>query len=484
VIFFRANEANKANEANEAVDLKTFVSAVAQISEEKGIPEEVVMETIETAIAAAYKKDYGKKGQIIRAKLDKETGALKLWQVKLVVDESMIKSEEEIAAAAEEREAAPRGGEPPALGEPRPDFSGRDEEELREEGEKKVRFNEEKHIMIEEAKGIQKRIKPGDELTFDLETRDDFGRIAAQTAKQVILQRIREAERDAIFNEFQKKQDQVVSGIVQRIEGNTIFFDIGKTVGIMLAKDQIPSEHYRIGQRLRIYVDEVQIGAKGPQVYISRAHPKMLSRLFELEVPEIASGAVVLKSIAREPGFRSKVAVEATQEGIDPIGSMVGQRGTRVTAVINELAGEKIDIIEWDKDPEKFVANALSPAKVLSVDAEKNRMLVTVAEDQLSLAIGKEGQNVRLAAKLTGWKIDIKSRETEEVKESVDTGEEKEPDGEKGKKKGEKGSKKKAKKEKSEKKGTGKTKKKATKEKSEEKSSKKEKKEKKQDEEK
>jgi len=433
------------------MDLKAFVSAVAQISEEKGIPEEVVMETIETAIAAAYKKDYGKKGQIIRAKLDKETGALKLWQVKLIVDESMLKSEEEdvhelapleaeaegLVQAAEKKAVglgpAPRGNipegphGPSGFQVPGHTDSGRiEEEELMEEGEKKVRFNPEKHIMVEEAKEIQKGVKPGDELIFDLETRDDFGRIAAQTAKQVILQRIREAEREAIFNEFQKKQDQVVSGIVQRIEGNTVFFDIGKTVGIMLAKDQIPSEHYRLGQRLRVYVDEVQIGSKGPQVYISRAHPKMISRLFELEVPEVASGAVVIKSIAREPGFRSKVAVEATQQGIDPIGSMVGQRGTRVTAVINELAGEKIDIIEWDEDPEQFVANALSPAKVLTVDHEKNRMLVTVPEDQLSLSIGKEGQNVRLAAKLTGWKIDIKSRGTGEVMASPDTSESKE----------------------------------------------------------
>ena len=187
----------------------------------------------------------------------------------------------------------------------------------------------------------------------------------------------------------------------------------------MLLKDQVQGEHYRMGERLRVYVTEVQIGPKGPQIYVSRSHPKILSRLFELEVPEIASGAVVIKSIAREPGERSKVAVTATQEGIDPIGSMVGQRGTRVTAVINELGGEKIDIIEWNENMEKFAANSLSPAKVLDVSAEKNRMLVTVAEDQLSLAIGKDGQNVRLAAKLTGGKMDIKSREAEKVKESA-----------------------------------------------------------------
>lgn len=393
------------------MDLKAFTSAIRQISEEKGIPEEIILETIETAIAAAYKKDYGKRGQIIRAKLDKETGALKLWQVKLVVDDNMIKSEES-ADSPESRQA----GQPQSS---RVGLGGEPDEEFMEEGEKKVRFNPEKHIMVEEAREIKKRIKAGEELIFDLETREDFGRIAAQTAKQVILQRIREAERDAIFSEFKKKEDQLVSAVVQRVEGTTVFLDIGKTTGILLAKDQIPSEQYRIGQRLQVYVSEVQIGAKGPQVYISRAHPKMLSRLFELEVPEVASGAVVIKSLAREPGFRSKVAVTATQEGIDPIGSMVGQRGTRVSAVINELGGEKIDIIEWSDDPERLVANALSPAKVLAVESEKNRMIVTVAEDQLSLSIGKEGQNVRLAAKLTGWKIDIKSRETKEVKESA-----------------------------------------------------------------
>jgi len=404
------------------MDLKAFTSAVAQISEEKGIPEDVILETIETAIAAAYKKDYGKKGQIIRAKLDKETGALKLWQVKLVVDESMIKSEEEITE--QERSQEERS------------FVRDEEEQLLEEGEKKVRFNPEKHIMADEAKEIKKKAKSGDELVFNLETKDDFGRIAAQTAKQVILQRIREAERDAIFKEFKDKEDQIVSAIVQRVEGMIVFFDIGKATGVMLLKDQVQGEHYRMGERLRVYVTEVQTGPKGPQIYVSRSHPKILSRLFELEVPEIASGAVIIKSIAREPGERSKVAVTATQEGIDPIGSMVGQRGTRVSAVINELGGEKIDIIEWNENSEKFAANSLSPAKVLDVNEEKNRMLVTVAEDQLSLAIGKEGQNVRLAAKLTGWKMDIKSREAEKVKETAETKEKvKEEKGEKKEKK-------------------------------------------------
>ena len=369
------------------MDLKAFSSAIAQISEEKGIPEEVILETIETAIAAAYKKDYGKKGQIIKAKLNKETGELKLWQVKLVVDESMLKPEEE-AEIDEEGQII--------------QLPADDDYLTTEEGDKKVRFNAEKHIMIDEAKEIKEDAKPGDELVFDLETKQDFGRIAAQTAKQVVLQRIREAERDAVFSDYKTKEDQIISAIVQRVEGRTVFFDVGKTTGVMLDKDQIMQEHYRIGQRMRVYMVGVEMGPKGAIIYLSRSHPKMLSRLFELEVPEIASGSVVIKSIAREAGERSKVAVTSTAEGIDPIGSMVGQRGTRVSAVINELAGEKVDIIEWNENPEKFVGNALAPAKVLSVDKDKNRMIVTVSADQLSLAIGKEGQNVRLAAKLTG----------------------------------------------------------------------------------
>lgn len=383
------------------IDLKSFLSAIAQIEEEKGISREIIIETIEMALAAAYKKDYGQRGQIVRAKLDSTTGDFRLWQEKLVVDENMIKSEEEIEA---EREAGIEEDLSSGL------F---DDEEPR-----KVRFNEEKHLMIEDAKKIDKKAKPGDVLTFDLETHEDFGRIAAQTAKQVIIQRMREAERSAVYEEYENKVDQLISGIVQRVEGTYIFFDIGKASGIMMAKDRMPNEHYRIGQRMRLYLLSIEQGPKGPQIYISRSHPKMLSRLFELEVPEIGAGTVVIKGVAREAGFRSKIAVTSTDASIDPIGSCVGQRGTRVAAVIQELGGEKIDIIEWKEDREDFVAASLSPAKVLDVETDKGRAQVVVAEDQLSLAIGKDGQNVRLAAKLTGWKIDIISRETGEVEES------------------------------------------------------------------
>lgn len=388
---------------NDMLDLKNFTSAISQIEEEKGISKDVILETVEMAIAAAYKKDYGEKGQIIKAKLDPETGKFDIWQEKVVVDEDMIKSEEEIEEETRLREE----GKLPELEE---DDKG---------GElKKVRFNEEKHIMLQDAKKIDKKAKLGKTVRFEVQTHDEFGRIAAQTAKQVIIQRIREAERESVFEEYESKVDGIVSGIVQRIEGNTIFFDLGKATGMMLAKDRIPREHYRIGQRMRLYLLALEQGPKGPQIFVSRSHPKMLSRLFELEVPEIAAGTVQIKAIAREPGSRSKIAVTSTEEGIDPIGSCVGQRGTRVTAVIQELGGEKIDIIEWKEDAEEFIAHSLSPAKILDVKTSKGRAQVTVAEDQLSLAIGKDGQNVRLAAKLTGWKIDIVSKETGEVAES------------------------------------------------------------------
>ena len=377
------------------MDIKNFTSAITQIAEEKGIPSEKVMETIEMAIAAAYKKDYGKKGQIIKAKLDQKTGQVKFWQIKQVVDESMILTEEELEKLKEKAE------------EP-------------EEKEKKLRFNSEKHIMLKEAKKIKPKIKTGEDLETPLKIQEDYGRIAAQTAKQVILQRIREAEREVVLSEYKSKEGEIISAIVQRIEGRTVFLDIGKILGILPREEQVPGEFYRPGQRLKVYVIKVDETPKGPIVFLSRAYPKIISKLFEIEVPEVSTGSVIVRSVAREAGSRSKIAVESTAEGVDPIGSMVGQRGTRVTAVINELGGEKIDIIEWSEDSEKYIANSLSPAKVVEVKImPKNKALVLVPEDQLSLAIGKDGQNVRLAAKLTGWKIDVRSSEQveEEKKE-------------------------------------------------------------------
>jgi N utilization substance protein A len=376
------------------MDIKIFTSAVTQIAEEKGISPDKVLETIEQAIAAAYKKDYGKKGQVIRAKLDSESGSVKFWQVKTVVDEGMIYSEKELEKLKKEK--------------------GKDKEE------KKIRFNSERHIMIKEAKKTNKKVKVGEELQIPLETQKDYGRIAAQTAKQVIMQKLREAERDTVLQEYQDKEGEIISGIVQRVEGRNVIFDLGKTTGVLTREEQVPGEFYRPGQRLKVFVLKVEGTPKGPRVFLSRAYPKFISKLFELEVPEIAEGQVEIRSIAREAGSRTKIAVVSEAEGIDPIGAAVGQRGTRVQAIINELGGEKIDIIEWSESPEKFIANALSPAKVLEVKVlPKNKVLCIVPEDQLSLAIGKDGQNVRLAAKLTGWKIDVRG-EGEELEEETE----------------------------------------------------------------
>ena len=381
-------------------NLKEITSALAQIAEEKGLSFEKVLEATESALAAAYKKDFSKKGEIIRAKLNPETGEVKFWQVKQVVDKSMVYTEEEIEELKKEN---------------------------KEPEEKKIKFNPKKHIMIEEAKKIDPNVKPGDELIFPLETKEEYGRIAAQTAKQVILQKLKEAERESISEEFSKKEGEIVSGTVQRIEGKNVYLDLGKALGILPPKEQIPHEFYKPGQRLRVLVRKVEQTPKGPMIILSRAYPKFVSKLFEIEVPEVSAGQVKIKSIAREPGSRTKIAVFSEQEGIDPIGAMVGQRGTRVAAVINTLGGEKIDIVQWSEDPKEFIANALSPAKVIEVKlGEKGKAEVLVPEDQLSLAIGKDGQNVRLAAKLTGWKIDVKPFvEEKEEKEETEKKEDK-----------------------------------------------------------
>jgi len=400
------------------LDLKNFNTALEQLAQEKGIPKEKILETIDLALAAAYKRDYGKKTQIVRAKFDSKSGKAEFWQVKLVVDESMIKSEEEIAAEEAAREEALKEGKLPE--------KETSLEETGEEGEiKKVRFNEDRHIMLADAKKIKKGVKPGDELTFTLEAKEDYGRIAAQTAKQVILQRIREAERDSVFDEFKEKEGEVISGIVQRIEGRLVFFDLGRTIGVLPADEQVRGERYRPSERIKVLLLSVEKGPKGPSIYLSRSHPALVAKLFEIEVPEIASGVVEIKNVAREAGSRTKIAVASKEEGIDPVGSCVGQRGVRVTTVIAELGGEKIDIIPWSEDAEKYIAASVSPAKVLEVDVDEERKhaKVTVTEDQLSLAIGKGGQNVRLAAKLTGYKIDIRSRGGETVAEATSEGE-------------------------------------------------------------
>ncbi len=379
------------------MDLKIIKATLEELAQEKGISKDKVIETIEMALAAAYKRDYGKRGQIVRARFDLDSGGISFSQVKIVVDESMLKSEEEVAAE---------------------EASNRPEREEEGEGEqKRVRFNPERHIMVDEARKIKKDAELSEELVFPLEMHADYGRIAAQTAKQVIIQRIREAEREAIYEEFKEKQGEVVSGTVQRVEGRNVYLDLGRTTALLPAEEQVQHERYRIGERIKglLLISERQ--ARVPLMYLSRSHPRFVSKLFEIEVPEIGQGIVETKGIAREAGSRSKIAVISHDQSIDPVGSLVGQKGVRVGTVIAELGGEKIDIIEWSDDPTKFIANALSPAKVLDVtiDEETHTATVLVDDSQLSLAIGRNGQNVRLAAKLTSWKIDIATREGREA---------------------------------------------------------------------
>jgi N utilization substance protein A len=381
--------------------LGEFGSAIMQIAEEKGIPKNVVIETIEAALAAAYKKDYGKRGQRIRAEFNEVNGDAKFFLVKDVVDETT-------------REFAPENEEENEAEIPENNFNNETEGE-----EKMPRYNSERDMLLDEAKKIKKGAKVGDVIEIELPSQSEYGRVAAQTAKQVIIQRIREAERDSMFAEYKGKEGEVVSGTVQRIEGRNVYIDLGKSVGVLFPAEQVRGEMLRIGQRIKVYLYKVESDPKGPGITLSRTHPEMVKKLFELEVPEIFAGTVEIKSIAREAGSRTKIAVASNEEGIDPVGSCVGQKGIRVQAVIEELGGEKIDIIEWNEKPEKFIASAISPAKVLAVEIneERKEAKVTVPEDQLSLAIGKQGQNVRLAAKLTGWKIDVLGAKITEKKE-------------------------------------------------------------------
>jgi len=371
------------------LDIKTFRSALEQLEEERKIPKEKILEAIEQAMAAAYKKDYGKKGQIIRAKFDLETGKTDFYQVKIVVDESIARLEEKI--------------------------ENEEEYSVKDDGDERVHFNSEHHIMLEDAQKMKKDVELNDEVVFPLEQKDDYGRIAAQTAKQVIIQRIREAERTSIIDEYGTKEGEVISGIVQKIERGNVYIDFNRATGVLEAKEQIPGEYFARGQRIRAYLYSVEDSPRGINLRLSRTHPKFIEKLFSIEAPEIESGVVEIKSIAREAGARSKIAVFSNDDHIDPVGSCVGQKGTRVNTITQELGGEKIDIIPWSIDPKVFVANSISPAKVLSieVDEAEHKASIEVADDQLSLAIGKGGQNVRLAAKLTGWRIDIKGNGAE-----------------------------------------------------------------------
>jgi transcription termination/antitermination protein NusA len=406
---------SQADESQSAGRLGQFGSAIAQICEEKGISKDKVVEAIESALSAAYKKDYGRRGQHIRAEFNEITGGADFYLVKEVVDEAtrVFETEEEKLARLNESIAKEDGGK-------RSEKKEKKEVEREipdEDGQIKIpRFNPERDLTLEEARAKNPEAKVGDIIEEKLESKNDYGRVAAQTAKQVIIQKIREAERDAMFNEYKQKEGEVLSGVIQRIEGRNIFVDLGKSTGVLFPSEQVDGERYRLGQRLKVYLMKVESDPKGPGIVLSRTHPVLVQKLFEIEVPEIFAGTVEIKAMAREAGSRTKIAVSSTEEAIDPIGSCVGQKGTRVQAVIDELGGEKIDIIEWNEDAAKFISNALSPAKVLGVriDEEKKEARVSVPSDQLSLAIGKQGQNVRLAAKLTGWKIDVVAGEIKE----------------------------------------------------------------------
>ncbi len=392
-----------ADEGSLSGRLGEFGSAVMQIADEKGISKDRVLEVVEAALAAAYKKDYGKKGQVIRAKFDEVSKSASFTLVKEVVDETT----REFVEVSEE-------GEMPEEEAP--------EEEVIDE-DRLPRFNPERDMTLEDAQALKKDAKIGDLIELPLPAYEEFGRVAAQTAKQVIIQRIREAERQTMFDEYKEKEGQVVNGTVQRVEGRNVFIDLGKSIGILFPSEQIEGENYRVGQHVKVYLVRVESDTKGPGLLLSRTHPEMVRHLFSLEVPEIFTGTVEIKAIAREAGSRTKIAVFSAEEGVDPIGSCVGQKGTRVQTIIDALGGEKIDIIEWNEDVKKFISAALSPAKVLNVELfeEEKRAVVTVPEDQLSLAIGKRGQNVRLAAKLTGWKIDVTSGAEDKTAEAAET---------------------------------------------------------------
>lgn len=349
---------------------KEFMMALDSVEKEKGIDKEELIDAIEAAIASAYKKNYGS-AHNIKMHIDRNTGEINVHALKDVVD----------------------AVEDPVV-----------------------------QISLQDARLIHPHYQVGDVAEIEIKPKN-FGRIAAQNAKQLVVQRIKEAERNIIFNQYIEREDEIINGIIQRKEKNNVYIDLGKTEGIMLPTEQVPNEEYEQNKRIKVYVLEVKKTTKGPQILVSRTHPGLVKRLFENEVPEIYDGTVLIKSISREAGSRTKIAVFATDANVDPVGSCVGPKGIRVQTIVDELHGEKIDIIKWSDDPKEYIASSLSPAKVLWVEISEleKSALVVVDDYQLSLAIGKEGQNARLAAKLTGWKIDIKSKTQVENMAQVQT---------------------------------------------------------------
>lgn len=383
--------------------------AIRQICEEKGLSYESVLETIESALAAAYRKDFGDKYHNLEAEFDPETAGVKIFDVKTVVEDISAEELEEFRKQEAADNAAREARR--AMG----DFGPPVSDEVA--GDEAHKFNPKTDVMLSDARILKMSTKVGDVMRTELPIPGEFGRMAAMTAKQVITQKLREAEREIIFNEFKGVEGTVIMGTVQRHEGRIILVDIGRTAGILKPEDQMPGDKYRSGDRLKVYVREVSLGPRGPQILLSRTHENLLKHLFEVEIPEIAEGTVEIKALAREAGARTKIAVSSRDPQIDPIGSCIGQRGTRIQTIISELAGEKIDVIEWSEDPKEFLRFALAPAKVVSVDlvTEERIANILVSSDQLSLAIGRGGQNVRLASRLSGWKINILEDKTTPV---------------------------------------------------------------------
>ena len=399
-------------------------NAIKQLCEEKNLDYKSVISAVELALAAAYRKDYGERNQNIVVKFDPITGTSEIFDTKKVVEN--LPEQEEAEMLRNLYNPNPKELHKEEL---RAEFKKRvaleAEDENDEDGKKK--FNPKTDIQLKEALILKHDSQVGDEIVTDLPIPATYGRMAAQTAKQVIIQKLREMERDMIFGEFKSKEREVVSGIVQRREGRFVFVDLGKAIGLLPAEEQVYSERYNPNDRLKVFIKEVREGHKGPEIILSRRSEEILRKVFYLEIPEIANGLVEIKAVAREAGSRSKVAIWTDAENVDPVGSCVGQRGSRVQTIISELSGEKIDIIEYSEDQEKFIANALAPAKVLSIelDEAEHKAIVKVSPDKLSLAIGKSGQNVRLAARLTGWKIDIIEASEEGEKKVLSADEEK-----------------------------------------------------------
>ncbi len=382
------------------LDIKALKQALEVIETEKRIPRAKVLEAVEASLAAAYKKEYADRDQTIKCLLDLETGKIDFVQSKLVCDDTNV-------------------------------WFPVTEDEEKTEDDDRPKYNDEKHILISDAKLIKRDAEVGSEIIFPLETKDDFGRIAAQTAKQVVMQKLREAEKQSLTEEFGGKEGSILMGTVQRTEKGMVFIDLGRATAILAQDEQIRGENYHPGDKIKAYLFASDENTKGLSLKLSRTHPKFLVELFKQECPEIASGVVEIKAVTREPGRRSKIAVMSKDEYIDPIGACVGQRGVRVNQITAELRGERIDIILWNEDAKEFIAAALSPAEVegIELDEENKQAKVKVNADQFSLAIGKMGQNVRLAARLTGWKIDVITDEKEAIEEKV---EEKIEDDEKG----------------------------------------------------